>query len=73
MMEEGRCNKKAERILKHILKGELYSKVRDTWAIAKIFPWNTVKFLPSIFFKGQWGQVSVSRGMRGQVELLRAA
>ena len=49
-MSDGRCNKKAERILKHILKGELYSKVRDTWAIGKIFPWNTVKFLPSIFF-----------------------
>lgn len=42
--------KKAERILMHILKGETYSKVRDTWAIAKIFPWNTMKFLPSIFF-----------------------
>lgn len=49
-MDDGRCDKKAERILKHILKGEPYSKIRDTWAIAKIFPWNTMKFLPSIFF-----------------------
>ena len=49
-MSDGRCDKKAERILKHILKGEPYSKIRDTWAIAKIFPWNTMKFLPSIFF-----------------------
>lgn len=42
--------KKAEKILKHILKGEPYSKVRDTWAIAKIFHWNTIKFVPAIFF-----------------------
>lgn len=38
------------RVLKHILKGEPYSKVRDTWAIAKIFPWHTLKFAPAIFF-----------------------
>lgn len=45
-----RGKKKAERVLKHILKGESYSKVRDTWAIAQIFPWNTIKFAPAIFF-----------------------
>lgn len=49
LMEDGRWRKKGERILKHILKGEPYNKVRDTWAIAKIFPWNTFKFLPAIF------------------------
>lgn len=37
------------RVLKHILKGKPYSKVRDTWAIAKIFPWHMCKFLPAIF------------------------
>lgn len=42
--------KKAEQILSHILKGEPYSVVRDTWAIAKIFPWHTFKFAPAIFF-----------------------
>ena len=46
--------KNAEQILKHILKGEPYRKVRDTWAIAKIFPWNTIKFLPAIFFHLNW-------------------
>lgn len=45
-----RGKKQAEQILKHILKGEPYSKVRDTWAIAKIFPWHTIKFAPAIFF-----------------------
>jgi len=48
--DDVRWKKKAERILEHILKGGPYSKVRDTWAIAKIFPWNTLKFLPAIFF-----------------------
>jgi hypothetical protein len=42
--------KKAERVLKHILKGEPYNKVRDTWAIAKIFPCHTITFAPAIFF-----------------------
>ena len=42
---ENKCD-----VIDYLLKGELYSKVRDTWAIGKIFPWNTVKFLPSIFF-----------------------
>ena len=43
-------NKKAERILKHILKGKSYSMACDAWEIAKIFTWNTLKFAPSIFF-----------------------
>ena len=57
LMEDGRWRKKAEQILKHILKGEPYSKVRDTWAIAKIFPWNTLKFAPAIFFNVNWLKV----------------
>ena len=44
-----RNKKKAELISKHILKGMPYNVIRDTWAIAKIFPWNTLKFAPSIF------------------------
>lgn len=49
-----RGKKKAEQILKHILKGEPYNVVRDTWAIAKIFPCHTLKFLPAIFFHMNW-------------------
>ena len=56
-MNDSRFKNKAERILKHILKGEPYSKIRDTWAIAKIFPWNTIKFLPAIFFHLNWLKV----------------
>ena len=44
-----RGKKKAEQILRHILKGEPYNVVRDTWAIAKIFPWHTLIFTPAIF------------------------
>ena len=47
---DSRFKVKSERILKHILKGEPYNKVRDTWAIGKIFPWHTLKFSPAIFF-----------------------
>lgn len=47
---DSRFKNKAERILKHILKGEPYNLIRDTWAIGNIFPWNTIKFLPAIFF-----------------------
>lgn len=42
--------RKAEQILKHIMKGESFNVIRDTWAIAKIFPLNTIKFIPAIFF-----------------------
>ena len=39
---------RAERLVEFILS-ESHGKVKDTWQIAKIFPWHTVKFLPSIF------------------------
>lgn len=47
---DSRFKNKAERILKHILKGEPYNVIRDTWAIGNIFPWHTLKFTPAIFF-----------------------
>jgi len=54
---DSRFKVKGSRVLKHILKGEPYSKMRDTWEIAKIFPWNTLKFLPAIFFNVNWLKV----------------
>lgn len=48
--ESSKWSKKAKQILNHILKGKPYSKIRDTWAIAKIFPWHTINFTPAIFF-----------------------
>ena len=49
-MYDSRFKDKGSRVLKHILKGESYNVIRDTWAIAKIFHWNTIKFSPAIFF-----------------------
>ena len=42
--------KKAGRILSFILEGYKQNVVRDTWSIAKIFPCNTIRFIPAIFF-----------------------
>lgn len=44
-----RWQKKGEAVLRFILKGSKPNKVKDTLAIAKIFPWNTLCFAPSIF------------------------
>lgn len=38
-----------ERLVEFILGGYSGKKVKNTWRIAKIFPKNTIKFLPSIF------------------------
>lgn len=39
---------KTERLVHFILNGSR-GKVKDTYEITKIFPWHTIKFLPSIF------------------------
>lgn len=38
------------KLVEHILRGGPYGKIRDTWAIFKIFPWHTLRFSPAIFF-----------------------
>ena len=40
--------KKKERLVEYLLK-ESHGKVSDTYGVAKVFPWHTIKFLPSIF------------------------
>lgn len=52
-----KLRKKAELLLSFILAGGGQHKVRDTFALAKIFPRNTVKFLPSIFLNVNWLKV----------------
>ena len=46
--------KKAEKILAFILKGGEWYKWRDTVAVAKIFPVNTLRFLPGILLSVTW-------------------
>ena len=52
-----RLSLKAEELLSFILASGGQHKVRDTFALAKIFPGNTVKFLPSIFLNVNWLKV----------------
>lgn len=40
---------KGSRLVKFILVGYIGNKVKDTYQIAKIFPWNTIQFAPAIF------------------------
>ena len=48
--ESKRWSKKAKNILNLIVWDYRQQVVRDTWKIAKIFPWHTLKFLPAIIF-----------------------
>ena len=40
-----------------ILNGYSGNKVKDTWQIAKIFPWKAVRYAPSIFLNVNWLKV----------------
>ena len=48
MVHDSQYEKKAEKLVEFILNGS-HGKVKDTFDIAKIYPWHTIKFLPSIF------------------------
>ena len=54
---DDRLSRKAEQLLSFVLSGGVQHKVRDTFALAKIFLGNTVKFLPSIFLNVNWLKV----------------
>lgn len=55
--ETGTIKRKAEKLMAFIIAGGGKHKVRDTFALAKIFPGNTIKFLPSIFLNLNWLKV----------------
>ncbi len=42
--------RKGEKIMGLIIDGNTHNKMRDTIAVAKIFPWNTLLFTPALFF-----------------------
>ena len=46
--------KKARRILDFILKGGEWHKWKDTIAVGRIYPMNTLKFLPGILLSVTW-------------------
>ena len=49
-----KLHKRGKRIVQIIMRGVTGSKVKDTLRIAKVFPWHTIQFLPSIFFHLNW-------------------
>lgn len=55
--DEKKWHKKGEKILNFIINGFEPNKVKATFAIGKIFPWNTIVFSPSIFFHLNWVKV----------------
>lgn len=55
--DEKRWNMKAERIMSIIMDCRSDGKLRNTWRISKVFPWHTIRFLPSIFFHLNWLKV----------------
>lgn len=57
MVHDSRFDKKAEKLMAFILNGYSGNKVKDTWQIAKIFPWKALRFSPSIFLNVNWLKV----------------
>lgn len=55
--DEKRWHKKGDWILNFIMKGCVRKKARGVLEIARIFPVNTLKFLPSILFHLNWLKV----------------
>lgn len=51
---ERKWKTKAQKIITFILKGGEWKKVKDTITVAKIYPCNTIRFLPGILFGVNW-------------------
>lgn len=49
-----RYNGKGSKLVEFILQGYSGNKVKDTWGVAKIYPWKTFCYLPSIFLNVNW-------------------
>lgn len=54
---DSRFTVKGSRIIKLILSGYSGNKYKDTLRIARIYPWNTMKFLPGILWHLNWLKV----------------
>lgn len=57
MSQDSSFDKKAEKLMAFILGGYSGNKVKDTWQIAKIFSWKTLRYAPSIFLNVNWLKV----------------
>ena len=54
---DSRFKVKGSRLVEFILGGYSGNKVKDTWQIAKIFPWKALRYAPSIFLNVNWLKV----------------
>lgn len=57
MVHDSRFDKKAEKLMEFILRGNSGNKFKDTLQIAKIFPWKAIRYAPSIFLNVNWLKV----------------
>ncbi len=57
MVCDSRYDKKAEKLMEFILGGYSGNKIKDTLQIAKIFPWKTLRYSPSVFLNLNWLKV----------------
>lgn len=48
---------RSDRLIAFIIGGYSGNKVKDTWQIAKIFPWKALRYAPSIFLNVNWLKV----------------
>ena len=56
-VHDSRFDSKSDRLMEFILGGYSGNKVKDTWQIAKIFPWKAISYSPSIFLNVNWLKV----------------
>ena len=56
-VHDSRFDSKSDRLMEFILGGYSGNKVKDTWQIAKIFPWKGLRYTPSIFLNVNWLKV----------------
>ena len=54
---DSRFKVKGSRLVEFILGGYSGNKVKDTWQIAKIFPWKAMHYAPGIFLNVNWLKV----------------
>ena len=55
--EEKKWRRKAEKILAFILKGGKWRRIQDTLLVGRIYPVNTIRFLPGILLSATWLKV----------------
>ena len=56
-VQGSRLDKKVEKIVAFILKGGEWRKWKDTMTVARIFPWNTLRFASGILLSVNWMKV----------------